>query len=282
MDGDAHGRRRNPNSEPSSSRETEIEDHASEVSNSEGSVTMGLLEFTALALNDMSPDLQSTYWSNVCYDTGSSETESDTVVEKPEEESDFDLEKELKLMDDYFEENTCNTMEEVMVKIFGVGCISLVAEYNNMSAAERADAIDPPYFSKRPPVGWPSSRAHSEAQSLQATGQASRNEPSRQSLLRRQPRLQAYLMDEWDTGHDCLGKVAKDESEVAVGICKVVPPCPRPPRKGTLASIARSLAANAKPDAADAPSFPSATITRLPLRQPSAPAVARSATRLPI
>lgn len=27
----------------------------------------------------------------MCYDTGSSETESETVVEKPEEESDFDL-----------------------------------------------------------------------------------------------------------------------------------------------------------------------------------------------
>ncbi|XP_037484682.1 uncharacterized protein LOC119363433 [Triticum dicoccoides] len=88
MDGDAHlvslldlhpelaEERRRP--EPSSFHKTEIEEHASEVSNSEGSVTMGLSEFTALALNDISPILQSTYWSNVCYDTGSSESESDT------------------------------------------------------------------------------------------------------------------------------------------------------------------------------------------------------------
>ncbi|KAF7032181.1 hypothetical protein CFC21_043390 [Triticum aestivum] len=44
------------------------------------------------------------------------------------------------------------------------------------------------------------------------------------------------------------------------GICKVVPPCARPPRKATLANIARSLAANDKADADDhaqsPPSFP--------------------------
>ncbi|KAF7039230.1 hypothetical protein CFC21_049273 [Triticum aestivum] len=44
------------------------------------------------------------------------------------------------------------------------------------------------------------------------------------------------------------------------GICKVVPPCARPPRKATLANIARSLAAlrpDKAPDADDhAPSFP--------------------------
>ncbi|KAE8783539.1 40S ribosomal protein SA [Hordeum vulgare] len=53
----------------------EIEDHASKVRNSEGCVTMGLSEFTALALNNISSKLQSTYWSNLCYDIGSSETE---------------------------------------------------------------------------------------------------------------------------------------------------------------------------------------------------------------
>ncbi|KAM3385173.1 hypothetical protein ACQJBY_009240 [Aegilops geniculata] len=101
IDGDAHlvsfldlhpelaEERRRP--KPSSFHKTEVEEHASEVSSSEGSVTVDLSESTALALNDMPHTLQSTYWSNVCYDTGSSETESETVVGKPEEESDFDL-----------------------------------------------------------------------------------------------------------------------------------------------------------------------------------------------
>ncbi|KAM3385172.1 hypothetical protein ACQJBY_009240 [Aegilops geniculata] len=192
MDGDAHlvsfldlhpelaEERRRP--EPSSFHKTEVEEHASEVSSSEGSVTMDLSESTAQALNDIPPTLQSTYCS---------ETESETVVEKPEEESDFDLDKELQEMEDYLKENTCDTISEVMAKIFGVDCSGLAAKYDNMSAAEHADmTARPSYFSKRPPVGWLYSPADSETRSLRATEQASRNEPSWQYLLRRQPRCE--------------------------------------------------------------------------------------------
>ncbi|VAH45159.1 unnamed protein product [Triticum turgidum subsp. durum] len=182
--------RRRP--EPSSSHKTEVEEHASEVSSSEGSVTVDLSESTALALNDMPRTLQSTYWSNLCYDTGSSETESETVAGKPEEESDFDLEKELQEMEDYLQENTCNTISEGMDKILAVERSTLAAKYDNMSAAEYADmTARSSYFSKRlPPLWWLSSPADSETESLQATEQASRNEPSRQCLLRRQPRCE--------------------------------------------------------------------------------------------
>lgn len=101
----------------------------------------------------------------------------------------FFWEKELQEMEDYLQENTCNTISEVMDKILGVECSSLADKYDNMSAAERADmTARSSYFSKRPPVGWLSSPAESGTQSLQATEQASRNEPSRQCLLRRQPR----------------------------------------------------------------------------------------------
>ncbi|KAM3365611.1 hypothetical protein ACQJBY_015362 [Aegilops geniculata] len=100
-------------------------------------------------------------------------------------------EKELQEMEDYLKENTCDTISEVMDKIFGVECSSLAAKYDNMSAAERADmTAQSSYFIKRPPIGWLSSPADSETQSLQATEQASRNEPSRHYLLRRQPRCE--------------------------------------------------------------------------------------------
>ena len=66
----------------------------------------------------------------------------------------FFREKELQEMEDYLKENTCNTVSEVMDKIFGLGCSSLAAKYDNMSAAEHADmTARPSYFCKRPPVG---------------------------------------------------------------------------------------------------------------------------------
>ncbi|KAI4997040.1 hypothetical protein ZWY2020_052382, partial [Hordeum vulgare] len=103
-----------------------IEDHASEVSNSEGSVTMGMSEFTALALNDILSKLQWTYWSNVCYDT---------CVEVSEKQWD----KELQELEYYLQENTCGTISEGLDKILAVECSTLAAKYANISAAERAD-----------------------------------------------------------------------------------------------------------------------------------------------
>ncbi|KAE8777332.1 40S ribosomal protein SA [Hordeum vulgare] len=101
------GRRRGRELSPS---KLPVDDHASEVSNSEGSVTMGLSEFTALALNDISSKLQLTYWD-----------------------------KELQELEDYFQENTCETISEGLDKILAVEGSTLVAKYANISAAERAD-----------------------------------------------------------------------------------------------------------------------------------------------
>lgn len=176
------GREVSPNKIPA-------EECAREVSSSEGPIITDLPEFKEAALNELSPKLQSPYWCNLPY-TDSSDSESETVEGNPDEESDFDLEKELQKLEEYLEAHTSDTISEGMDKILAAERATLAAEFEKFSAAKRADiTARAPYFANRLPPTWRlPSPAGSEAQSLQATEQASSAEPSPQHLLRRQPR----------------------------------------------------------------------------------------------
>uniref|UniRef100_A0ACD5UZS3 Uncharacterized protein n=1 Tax=Avena sativa TaxID=4498 RepID=A0ACD5UZS3_AVESA len=145
----------------------------------------------------MPPKLRSPYWSNLPYDTNSSDPESEIVEDNPNEESDFDLEKELQEWREYCKENTSDTISEGMDKILAVERATLAAEFDKMSAAERADmTARSSYFSP----------AASDAQSLEATEQTSSAEPSRQRLLRRQLRREVSEEEIIQNGKNWMNK----------------------------------------------------------------------------
>ena len=88
------------------------------------------------------------------------------------------------------EAHTSDTISEGMDKILAVERATLAAEFENMSAAKRADiaARSSHFANMLPPTWYLPWQTASETQSLQAKEQASSAEPSRQHLLRRQPR----------------------------------------------------------------------------------------------
>jgi hypothetical protein len=88
----------------------------------------------------------------------------------------FFREEERRELEKYFQENTCSTFRETCIMLRDVERARLAAKDDKMPAAQRADMIArAPYLLE-------------ERLKLQAREQASRDEASMQSLLRRQPR----------------------------------------------------------------------------------------------
>ena len=102
----------------------------------------------------------------------------------------FIREKDQQEWQEYLKDHTSDTLSEATDKSLANERATLAAAFDKMSAAQHAEmAVRSSYFSKiYPPLWSPPSPAASEAQSLQATEQASSAEPLGQHLLRRQPR----------------------------------------------------------------------------------------------